>query len=416
MRPWISRARGASLVVGLAVGVSVPVVAISAPSAGAALRPVVGCPFHVGNSIEQGAAGTLYFTVELRPDSAAERCTVAVTFTTTIRGSIAPYTNIAGNPLTSTQTVSFAPGRLTPVLGVRWGGLHCADPVGPGTITFSVEGRVSSFPVSPSTCGGVPSSLLEPFPIDVVSEVGIAPTPDNHGYRTVDERGVITAEGDATSFTTAPTSFPVVAIQTAPTGNGVWTVASDGGVFAYGSAAFHGSTGNLHLNRPVVGMAATPDGGGYWLVASDGGVFTFGDATFHGSLGALHLNAPVVGMAATPDGGGYWLVASDGGVFAFGDAGFAGSMGAVLLNAPVVSIAAGPHGGYWLLASDGGVFTFGGVPYEGSIAVAANGPTRSGIAATASGHGYWTVGADNSIANFGDAGFFGSDPIGGARR
>ena len=65
-------------------------------------------------------------------------------------------------------------------------------------------------------------------------------------------------------------------------------------------------------------MAATPDGGGYWLVASDGGVFAFGDAGFHGSTGNIRLTKPVVGMAATPDGGGYWLVASDGGIFAFG--------------------------------------------------------------------------------------------------
>ena len=37
--------------------------------------------------------------------------------------------------------------------------------------------------------------------------------------------------------------------------------------------------------KPVVGMAVTPDGGGYWLVASDGGVFAYGDAAFHGSTG-----------------------------------------------------------------------------------------------------------------------------------
>ena len=36
---------------------------------------------------------------------------------------------------------------------------------------------------------------------------------------------------------------------------------------------------------PIVGMAATPTGRGYWLVASDGGIFTFGDASFHGSTG-----------------------------------------------------------------------------------------------------------------------------------
>ncbi len=71
--------------------------------------------------------------------------------------------------------------------------------------------------------------------------------------------------------------------------------------------------------RRVVGMAgrSTP---GYWLVASDGGIFSFGSARFHGSTGAIRLNRPIVGMASTPSGNGYWLVASDGGIFSFGDA------------------------------------------------------------------------------------------------
>ncbi len=90
-----------------------------------------------------------------------------------------------------------------------------------------------------------------------------------------------------------------------------------------------------------MGVAPTPDGAGYWLVGSDGGVFAFGDATFHGSLGATHLNAPIVGVAPTPDGAGYWLVGSDGGVFAFGDATFHGSLGATHLNAPIIGMARG---------------------------------------------------------------------------
>ena len=87
-------------------------------------------------------------------------------------------------------------------------------------------------------------------------------------------------------------------------------------------------------------MAATPDGRGYWEVASDGGVFSFGDAGFHGSMGGKPLNKPVVGMAATPDGLGYWLVASDGGIFNFGDAGFFGSAGDTPLDR-----SRGGHGG-----------------------------------------------------------------------
>ena len=168
-----------------------------------------------------------------------------------------------------------------------------------------------------------------------------------------------------------------------PDGGGYWLVASDGGVFSFGDARFHGSTGAIHLNRPVVGMASTADGGGYWLVASDGGVFSFGDATVQrvdrgpGTVGADRRDGgqpgrrratgwwprtagcsrsappfdglgrgapsgrPIVGMAATPGGGGYWLVASDGGVFAFGDATFEGSTGGIPLVRPVVGGATG---------------------------------------------------------------------------
>ena len=84
--------------------------------------------------------------------------------------------------------------------------------------------------------------------------------------------------------------------------------------------------GGHPLTKPIVGLAATADGGGYWMVASDGGVFAFGDAVYHGSMGGHPLNKPVVGMATDSATGGYWLVASDGGIFAF-DAPFLGSTG-----------------------------------------------------------------------------------------
>jgi beta-lactamase class A len=90
-------------------------------------------------------------------------------------------------------------------------------------------------------------------------------------------------------------------------------------------------------------MAATPDGRGYWLVASDGGIFAFGDAAFYGSTGSLTLNQPVVGLASTPDGGGYWLAARDGGIFAFGDAPYAGSSLSTV-EVPAIGIAASGFG------------------------------------------------------------------------
>ena len=143
---------------------------------------------------------------------------------------------------------------------------------------------------------------------------------------------------------------PVVGLASTPDGKGYWLVASDGGIFTFGDAAFYGSEGGVALNSPVVGMAPTPDGHGYWLVAADGGIFTFGAAAFYGSTGALRLNSPVVGMASSPDGKGYWLVAADGGIFTFGDAAFYGSEGGTRLGAPVVGMTATPSGnGYWLV-------------------------------------------------------------------
>jgi hypothetical protein len=50
------------------------------------------------------------------------------------------------------------------------------------------------------------------------------------------------------------------------------------------------------LSEPVVAIESS-NFFGYSLVASDGGVFTFGDAHFHGSTGAVRLSHPVVGMA-----------------------------------------------------------------------------------------------------------------------
>ena len=84
-------------------------------------------------------------------------------------------------------------------------------------------------------------------------------------------------------------------------------------------------------------MAADARGGGYWLVASDGGIFNYGDAAFHGSAGSIPLNKPVVGMGSS-DGGGYWLVASDGGIFSYGDAVFHGSTGGIVLATPIVAM------------------------------------------------------------------------------
>jgi hypothetical protein len=107
--------------------------------------------------------------------------------------------------------------------------------------------------------------------------------------------------------------------------------------------------GGQPLNAPIVGMAATPDGNGYWEVASDGGIFSFGTATFHGSMGGHVLNAPIVGMAPGPPSGGYWELAADGGVFSF-DVPFFGSRGGMSPVDRFFAMVATPDGGGYLLA------------------------------------------------------------------
>ncbi|HEV7862987.1 MAG TPA: hypothetical protein VGR20_09810, partial [Acidimicrobiia bacterium] len=232
------------------------------------------------------------------------------------------------------------------------------------------------------------------------------------GYWLVAADGGIFAYGSA-GFAGSTGSIrlakPIVAMAAAPTGRGYWLVATDGGVFAFGDATFAGSTGAIRLAQPIVGMAPTPTGKGYWLVATDGGVFGFGDAAFFGSTGAIKLAQPIVGMAATPTGKGYWLVARDGGIFAFGDAPFAGSTGAIKLAQPIVGMAATPAGGgYWLVGSDGGIFAFGDATFFGSTGAMKLNQPIVGLSPSPSGAGYWMVASDGGIFAFGDAAFFGS--------
>ncbi|MHB8219943.1 MAG: PQQ-binding-like beta-propeller repeat protein [Acidimicrobiales bacterium] len=201
---------------------------------------------------------------------------------------------------------------------------------------------------------------------------------------------------------------PIVGMAMAPDTGGYWLAAADGGVFAFGGARFFGSMGGEKLNAPIVGFAATPTGGGYWEVAADGGVFAFGDARFFGSMGGTPLNQPVVGIAATADGRGYRLVAADGGVFAFGDAQFFGSMGGHPLNAPVVGLEVDVNtGGYWEVASDGGVFAFQ-APFFGSMGGKPLNEPIVGMAATENGYGYRFVASDGGVFAFGTATFTGS--------
>ncbi len=258
--------------------------------------------------------------------------------------------------------------------------------------------------------GSTPALLLSA----TTGEPTATPTNPNNGYRMVASDGGVFAFGTSQFYGSmggTKLNAPIVGSASTPGGQGYWLVGSDGGIFAFGNAKFFGSMGGKHLNQPIVGITPTPDGQGYWLVAADGGIFAFGDASFQGSMGGKQLNKPIVGITATTTGSGYWLVASDGGIFAFGDATFQGSMGGKQLNKPIVGIARDQSGlGYWMVASDGGVFTFGDAVFQGSMgATPLNQPIVAMVPSTA-GNGYWMFAKDGGVFAFGGSSFQGSVP------
>ncbi len=359
------------------------------------------------------------------------------TFAVTATTAAGPGPASASSNRVVPSTVPGSPPFLTASAGNERATVAFVPPVSDGgsvvtsyTVTaydvtdFAAGSRTASGSGSPITVSGLRNGDHYVFTVTARNIDGSGPAShvsnpvvpgsqaNNGGYWLVASDGGIFDYGDAGFHGSAggsPLNRPIVGMAPTPDGGGYWLVASDGGIFAYGDAGFHGSAGGSPLNRPIVGMAATPDGGGYWLVASDGGIFAYGDAAFYGSAGGSHLNKPIVGMAATPDGKGYWLVASDGGIFAYGDARFLGSAGGSPLNRPIVGMAATPDGGgYWLVASDGGIFAYGDATFYGSAGgIHLNRPIV-GMTTTPDGKGYWLVATDGGIFTYGDARFLGS--------
>ena len=294
------------------------------------------------------------------------------------------------------------------------------------SVTFGSAGNGQIVSETESSLTVIPPNAAGPLCVNVVvqNSQGISATSPadeygfdgdlncGQGYRFVASDGGVFDFGTAAFYGSRggqPLNAPIVGMAVTPSTNGYWLVASDGGIFNYGDAQFYGSMGGQHLNRPIVGIASTPDGQGYWEVASDGGIFNYGNAGFYGSTGSMHLNAPIVSMASTPDGLGYWLVASDGGIFSYGDASFQGSAGSLRLNSPVVGMAAGPGGGgYWLVAADGGIFNYGSAGFFGSAGALKLNKPVVGMAASPDFGGYWLVASDGGIFNYGDAEFYGS--------
>ena len=105
--------------------------------------------------------------------------------------------------------------------------------------------------------------------------------------------GDVLAMAAGTSAPAAPKRKGRNMIAATSTGNGYWTTTSDGAVYTFGDAQYQGGAFDFDESESAPGRQPMAPGteivgieghgvDGYWLLASDGGVFTFGSADYFG--------------------------------------------------------------------------------------------------------------------------------------
>lgn len=182
----------------------------------------------------------------------------------------------------------------------------------------------------------------------------IVPTQDDKGYWLIGAQGQMFAHGDAATFNTTastghnsiatdykkantagfgalpglPAGGIVAAVRTS-TSRGLYLLAQNGAVYAYGDAVYRAGA-TLGSGEKAASIAAYGAGstGGYIIASSKGKVYRDNAhiAPVYGDLGGAALNGAIVSIAYTPGSKGYWMAAADGGVFAYGNAVFSGSV------------------------------------------------------------------------------------------
>ena len=208
------------------------------------------------------------------------------------------------------------------------------------------DGTTSVVSSTPNVCSVGPDGLTVTF-------VSSVPAPSRRAWR---------QGANYFGATGSPQTFPL-----GPAPRGYWLVGSDGGIFSFGAAAFHGSMG---------GIAAAASGGGHHADAHPERVLARRLRRRHLQLRRLLAStAPSPGSGCTrPDracrtasmprssawcptvtGHGYFMVASDGGVFAFGDAHFEGSCPGIggCVGTAVAVMPDRTGNGYWLVTKYG---------------------------------------------------------------
>ncbi|MDA8197544.1 MAG: fibronectin type III domain-containing protein, partial [Actinomycetota bacterium] len=139
-------------------------------------------------------------------------------------------------------------------------------------------------PITAICAGSVGSSSTQ------CTVTGLNPSTSYYFYVEAKDQVGSSSSSNEVFATTSSISIPASTSGSGTgTGTGTGTTSSSGS--GTGSASTTGSQSPSTVLNP-----------GYWLVASDGGVFAYGDAAFYGSLGGSIINKPVVGIASTPDG------------------------------------------------------------------------------------------------------------------
>ena len=339
---------------------------------------------------------------------------------------------LTGTNLESAYSVMFG-GMSAGILSESDTEITAFSPMGSGSVTVTVTtpyGSVDTeefyyIPAAPPTLSGISPSSGTPAGGTTVTLTGTNLQTTSSVYFGSTSATIRSGSDTEVTVTAPPGSGTVEVVAYNPGGesnavsftyavpqHGYWLVGSDGGIFTFGSALFHGSTGNLVLQRPVVGITPTANEDGYWLVASDGGVFAF-NAPFVGSIPGLGLHpagsglgnslaAPIVGIVPSVNDQGYYMVASDGGVFAF-NSNFAGSCpGIGGCSGAAVAVAPDASGnGYWLVTATGHVYTFGDATFYGAPGL--QGSPITAMVRTPDGGGYWILDANGQVFGYGDA-------------
>ena len=245
-------------------GAVTPAGASPAPSTTTPTAPVLSGPAVVSKvttQTESVSAGTTVVTSTTTGIAASyAKDVLRVTW-----GAGSSLTVSGAGPLYSGQSLTASTASIVAVVGQQCGPMGSFAAVAINQITLTHSGALASLALQFGCLGGLAS-----FTVFGTIGVDVPPGTRSPGYSLV--------ESDATLT---------------PFGGGVFF---DGiGLGAGGATGFP-----FFPNQPVVGAATTTLDGGYWLVASDGGIFAYGDAAFEGSTGWQVLNNPVVGMASAP--------------------------------------------------------------------------------------------------------------------